>query len=270
MNRAVVSKTRSDEAGERKDRQFVTALKRGLEVLRCFENGERFLGNQDIAKRTGLPKPTVSRLTYTLTKLGYLNYSENFGKYQLGTGVLSLGSSLLANLDIRQIARPFMEEIANATQSSVALGVRDHLDMIYIENCRGRATFTLDLDVGSRIPIATTAMGRAYLCGLPEGERDYLMSHLRIRYEENWQKLKKGIEQAFKDYQDRGFCFSIEDWRKGVNAVGVPLAGKGALGGFAFNCCGPSFQLSPEMLEQDVGPRLATMVRNIEAAVGRV
>ena len=56
------------------DRKFITALARGLEVLRAFTPTEGLLGNGEIAERTGLPKPTVSRLTYTLTKLGYLEF----------------------------------------------------------------------------------------------------------------------------------------------------------------------------------------------------
>jgi DNA-binding IclR family transcriptional regulator len=62
------------------DRKFVTALSRGLDVLRCFGPRDRWLANQDIAKRTGLAKPTVSRLAYTLTKLGFLRYSESTNK----------------------------------------------------------------------------------------------------------------------------------------------------------------------------------------------
>ena len=97
---------------EENDRQMVRALARGLEVLRCFKPGDRFLGNHEIAVRTGLPKPTISRLTHTLTNLGYLHYSEKFGKYYLGSAVLSLGYSMLANMDIRQIARPAMHDLA--------------------------------------------------------------------------------------------------------------------------------------------------------------
>lgn len=59
-----------------KDRQFVTALARGLEVLRSFEPGDRHLGNQDIAERSGLPKPTVSRQTYTLSRMGFLHHDK--------------------------------------------------------------------------------------------------------------------------------------------------------------------------------------------------
>jgi DNA-binding MarR family transcriptional regulator len=59
-------------AAAKADRHFVNALGRGLEVLACFRHGDRMLGNQDISRACGLPKSTVSRLTNTLTKLGYL------------------------------------------------------------------------------------------------------------------------------------------------------------------------------------------------------
>src|SRR2546423_11863094 len=71
------------------DRKFVSALARGLEVLRAFTPAEGLLGNGEIAERTGLPKPTVSRLTYTLTKLGYLSHVEPLAQYQLPPAALA-------------------------------------------------------------------------------------------------------------------------------------------------------------------------------------
>src|SRR5450759_540754 len=106
-----------------KDRQFVNALARGLEILRCFRPGEEYLTNTELAKRTGMPKPTISRLTYTLTKLGYLGFSDDRGQYFLGSGVLSLGYSLLSNRDVRPLARPVMQELAEYSQASAAIGI---------------------------------------------------------------------------------------------------------------------------------------------------
>lgn len=253
-----------------KDRQFVTALARGLDVLRCFKPGEQFLGNQEIARRTGLPKPTVSRLTYTLTQLGYMNYSENLGKYYLGTGVLSIGNAFLANMNIRQIARPLMQEMADHTHASVALGARERLDMLYIENCRSSSTaFTLNLDVSSRIPVASTSMGRAYLCGLAERQRDRLLDQIRTQNEAEWPRIKAGIEQALKDYQDKGFCLSIGDWKKDVNAVAAPFIPMDGSDVLAINCGGPSFNLRRHMLEDDIGPHLVALVKNIHAALSQ-
>lgn len=253
-----------------KDRQFVTSLARGLEILRCFKPRDRHLGNQEIAKRTGLPKPTVSRLTYTLTCMGYLYHDEKLGKYQLGTGVLSLGFSLLTNMDVLKIARPLMQELANYSHTVVSVGTRDRLGMIYLDGRHSTdATVSLRREPGTRVPIATTAMGRALLCGLPEDEREKLMNDIRQRDPENWPKRKTGIEQALRDYQERGFCLSIGDWRSDVNAVGVPMLPIAGSRLLTFNCAAPSFVLRQHMLEDDIGPRLINLVRTIESETAR-
>ena len=81
--------------------QFVTALARGLELMRCFTPRDNVLGNQDLARMTGLPKPTVTRLTNTLMRLGCLKREVHSGKYQLDVGVLGFGYAMLSNLAIR-------------------------------------------------------------------------------------------------------------------------------------------------------------------------
>src|SRR5437016_8344950 len=154
---------RLSEPAPENDRKFVVALARGLDVLRAFTPSEGLLGNQEIATRAGLPKATVSRLTYTLTKLGYLTHVERLGKYQLAPAALSIGYSTLANMRIRYIARPDMQELANYVGASVSLGSRDRLNMMYVGHCRAKSAVMLRLDLGSRIPIATTAMGRALI-----------------------------------------------------------------------------------------------------------
>lgn len=250
------------------DRQFVVALARGLEILRAFSPAEPLLGNQEIAAYTGLPKPTVSRLTYTLTQLGYLTYLERLGKYQLGAPVLSLGYAVLHGMNVRQIARPYMQELAEYADASVSLGSRDRLDMVYVEHCRSSAPITLHLDTGSRIPLATTAMGRALLAGLPEEERAPLMEQIAAKEPKDWPRIRAGIEQAVEDYRTRGFTVSLGDWQRDVHAVGVPFIPADGSGIMAFNCGGPSYLLSPERLVGDLGPRLAALAKTISLATG--
>jgi DNA-binding IclR family transcriptional regulator len=240
-------------------------LARGLEVLRAFTPREGVLGNGEIAQRTGLPKPTVSRLTYTLTTLGYLTYVERIGKYQLAPAALALGYSALANMRIRQLARPYMQELANYANASVALGSPDRLNVIYVEHCRSPASVLLRLHLGSRIPIATTAMGRALLAILPEHEREWLLQHIARREKAEWPRIRAGVEQALHDFHTRGFTLSVGDWQPDVCAVGVPVVPADGSGLFAFNCGAPAFQMTRERLENDIGPRLVNMARNVEA-----
>src|SRR5215467_75057 len=178
------------------DRSFVVALSRGLDVLRAFQPNDGLLGNQEIAARTNLPKPTVSRLTYTLTKLGYLTPVPRFEKYQLAPAAMALGYAALANLGLGRLSEPFREEVMRQTGGAVAVGGRDRHSMIYFGQSRNGLALGVQLDVGSRVPIATTAMGRAFIWSLALEERTSLLRDLREHYGSRWPKMRDGIERS--------------------------------------------------------------------------
>jgi DNA-binding IclR family transcriptional regulator len=264
VSRAVV-----DAALSKEDRHFVTALSRGLELLACFRNGERMLGNQELARRCALPKSTVSRLTHTLTKLGYLVYIEESAKYSLGTATLSLGSAMLARLDIRKLAHPRMQELADFSQAMVSLGSRDRLSMIYIDVVRGPAAITLSLDWGSRIQIATSAMGRAYLTAVPEAERLDILERVReLAADGRWPDLEAGVLQAQQDIRTLGVCCSFGEWQADVNAIAVPVRPGGGLPPMAINCGAPAYIVSKEFLLEKVRPRLVALAHELETSLG--
>jgi DNA-binding IclR family transcriptional regulator len=253
----------------KQDRHFVTALSRGLDVLSCFRSGSRLLGNQDIAERCRLPKSTVSRLTYTLTKLGYLHYVRESGKYRLGTATLALGSAVLGRFDVRTLARPLMQELADATGTSVALGARQGLSMVVIEVCKGNSVLSLNTEVGMRFPIATAAMGRAYMAVIGESERADLLRQLRELDHAAWPTLDAGVGQALAMYQTHGVCGSFGDWTPDVNGIALGFHPGNGLPAMAINCGAPSFKVSAEYLLTEVRPRLIALVRRIEDGLGQ-
>ncbi|QQS13279.1 MAG: IclR family transcriptional regulator [Rhodospirillales bacterium] len=260
---APVAHTPAVEEDGSKDRQFVTALARGLDILRAFHAGDGMLGNQEIAARAGLPKPTVARLTHTLTELGYLSYARRFRKYELGPSVLALGYAALSNMDVRHVARAPMQALAQQINASVSLGGRDRHSMIWLECHRGPSAVGITYDVGSRVPIASTAMGRAYVAALPEPEKSRLLDSLRRRGRDDWGKIKAGIEQAEREIAERGFCLSWGEWLPEIAGVGAPLRSPDGETFFAFNASAPIYQVSRERLEQDWGPRLVRMAREV-------
>ncbi|KAG1648299.1 Acyl-CoA dehydrogenase family member 10 [Nymphon striatum] len=105
-----------DGLQDSKDRNFVTALARGLELMRCFRIGEVTLTNSDFSERTGLPKATISRLTHTLVDLGYLVPDPRAGTYRLGVGVLNLGFSVLSAMDISDRAGHEMAQLRDGPE----------------------------------------------------------------------------------------------------------------------------------------------------------
>lgn len=246
-----------------KDRQFVTALARGLDILRAFQPGEGMLGNQEIAHRSGLPKPTVARLTHTLTELGYLTYVKRFRKYELGASVLALGYAALSSMDVREVARPLMLAMAQANNCSTALGGRDRHSMIYLESTRSPAAVGIAYDVGSRISIATSAMGRAWLAAQPEDERGKLIDSIRRRWRSDWAPVKIGIERAIREVSERGFCLSWGEWSPEIAAVGAPLRGPDGVPLYGINAATPIYQANRERIENELGPRLVKLARDV-------
>ncbi len=249
------------------DRSFVIALSRGLDVLRAFRPSDGLLGNQELAARTNLPKPTISRLTYTLTKLGYLTPVPRFEKYQLAPAAMALGYSALANMGIRHLSDPYRDQLMRETGGAVAIGARDRLSMIYFGQSRSELTVGVLLDVGSKVPIATTAMGRAYLWALSDEERAALMREIKDHAGPNWPKVRDGIERSGECIAKHGFAMSAGEWHNDIHAVGVALKLNDGTGPYAFNCGAPAFKFSEVLLKNDIGPRLVAMVRNIEVAL---
>ncbi|MFU8865995.1 MAG: IclR family transcriptional regulator [Rhodobacterales bacterium] len=258
-----------DEREHGEDRQFVTALHRGLDILRAFTPADRSgLGNRDLADRTGLPNSTVSRLTYTLLKLGYLVYDEGTGRYRMGVPVLSLGYACLGGLKVRETAQPLMQQLADDCGDGVlvALGGRDDHSITYIACARAaRGMISLQLNVGSRISLARSAMGRAYIAGTSETERTQILEMIRDRTPpEKFARVLEDIEDAAEQIRTRGFYANLGGWQSEVNAVSVPYRSpQGDAPMLAFNLGGPAYILSRDRLENELGPRLREMVQKV-------
>ncbi len=245
------------------DRQFVTALARGLDVLRCFQSGEERLGNQQLAERCKLPKSTITRLTHTLTATGYLQQEPRSGRYRLGMAALGIGGSALARLEVKQKSRALLQAVAETTGLQLALGVRDDLAMLYVDTCHGNSILTLQLNVGSRIPIATTAMGRACLAGMDAVSRRDILARIRLLDPAKWHLISSGIQQAMADFDEQGICGSFSEWRPEVHGIGLPLCLGSALPDMVITAAGPASTRTRESYLADVRPLLITAAHDI-------
>lgn len=241
-----------------KDRNFVTALARGLDVLRCFRPNEVELTNTDISERTGLPKPTVSRLTHTLCKLEYLVVDPRTGAYRLGAGVLQLGFGVLAGMDIADRATEVMRELGSGPNSyiTVALGERTRDEVIYMAVQSSVEDVALTMHVGSRLPLFFSAIGRAILIGMEEADREAAFEEANRYDPEGDAARRASFESGRAEYEARGYCSAYGDWRSDVNGIAVPVFSLNGARIFGLNVGGPSFHVKRKQLESHYAPRL--------------
>lgn len=250
------------------DRQFSMNLARGLEVLRAFTATTPLLGNREIADATGLPKPTVSRLTYTLLLLGYLARDPMLQKFRLGPGVLSLGHPLLASMRVRQLARPIMETLARETGCTVNLGVRDRGNVVYIDSMRADTSNQHLPDIGSSRPLLPSAIGRALILACEKPERTAVLNYLKVQDRELFDRFRSAWEADQKLYVAQGYCHSRGDWKKDIHAVAVPLRQGPGEPALAMNCTLASYRIQRDKLVREVVPLLKDAARQLEFAQG--
>lgn len=255
--------------GEDDDRSFVIALARGLELLRAFGPHDDYLGNAELSRRTGIPRPTVSRLTYTLTRLGYLVYAEPLEKYRLGQGAMVLGHRYLATSGIREVAQPLMQSLAFATGCTVALATPDRHEMVYLEVCQPRGALVMRLTPGSRLPMATSAIGRAWLAGLSPTGRAAAMADLERHYQARWPTVRGKLERALRDYGKRGFCVAHAEWDRTVSGAAAPVVLERGTEVLAVNIGGAAARLTPEILEGNLGPRVRQLAETLQGRLWR-
>lgn len=245
----------------------VSALERGIAVLRCFTETRRSLTSTELSRLTGVPRPTVIRLASTLVTLGLMKQDAE-ERYLLGPGVVSLARVFLAGLDVRAIARPHMQALAEQAGGSVYLALPDGLEMVLIEACRPRTTMLAPrLDVGSRAPLANAALGRAYLWSLPPEERAKVIDSLRLARGSEWAALQPGLNRALQDADRLGYCMSAGEFHSEINSVAVPLIGP-AGERMALNCGNAAFFYTEQRLRDEIAPQLLKMADALAADIG--
>jgi len=213
-------------SGAQSGMPLVSSLARGLSILACFKADSSELTVSEIARRTGLPQPTAWRLCRTLMELGFLAPIEGRQSVKPGLRVLSLGYSALAGESIADLACGRMQSIASRYEGAVSLGVRDGLDMIYVQRRQGSHILFADLRIGSRVPLATSATGWAYIAGLDSAAREQLFSELETALGPEWSQLEARLRKALSDYAVKGYVVNEGAMHAHVSSVAVPVRGR--------------------------------------------
>lgn len=206
------------------DRRFATTLARGLSILRAFRPTDSGLGNQEISERTGIPRPTVSRLTFTLCALGYLTHGRKHDKYRLGPAALALGNIAAASFSFVESAGPDMQKLANDTGTLIGIAIHDSGRMLLTKTWRPVGSASIWLEVGYRLPMLTSSTGRAYLSAVTDAEFDQLAALLTEQGDTPPDTLGPLRREAIDDVQGSGFAHVPRDrhYSSNINSVAVP------------------------------------------------
>ena len=208
------------------------SLDRAIEILECFSIENSKIGLSELARSSGLPKATVLRLAETFVERGYLVQNPRDRTYQLGYKILKLGNILLHNLDYRQIAFPYMQQICNETSESVTLYIAmNEKQRLCVERVQSTKGLSRIVQVGEIFSINIGASGKVLLAFR---DNDADLTDCRLTSEE------------VAEIRRNGYAISHAEREVGVSGVAVPIFDRQRQLIAALSVSGPSFRFTAE------------------------
>lgn len=157
-------------------------LARGLALLNALGEAQEGATVSALSEATDLDRAVLYRLLETLTNQGFVTRDEDTRKYRLGLSMLELGVRAAQSLEVRQLAGPALRALADDTEETACLAVRDHDDLVVVDVIEPGDRFVqVNYRVGFRHGLGVSAHGKALLAFLPEGADDASLQSVRQR-----------------------------------------------------------------------------------------
>ncbi|HEX3930783.1 MAG TPA: IclR family transcriptional regulator [Nocardioides sp.] len=194
---------------------------RVLGLLGAFDPDHRALRLTELAARAELPVPTAHRLVADLVAWGGLSRRPD-GCYVVGRRLWDVGMLAAVQADLREVSSPFLHDLYGATLATVHLAVRDDDRALYLDRLSGHASVPVVSNVGSRLPLHATGVGKVLLAYAPEQVRMRVLADLtRVTPHTITQpgRLLRDLSRVRRE----GYAVTQEEMSLGACSVAVPV-----------------------------------------------
>lgn len=201
------------------------AVERALSIIEIIAESSRGMSNSDLSRRLKIPKSSASYILRVLEKRAYLQRDAH-GKYRLGLKLMSLTGDALTHMDVREVAKPVLEDFLKKSRLPEAhLAVLDNGRAVYVEKVENEKSFIkMDIWIGHRLPVHTTAIGKVLVAFLTEKEvLDILEARGMERKTRRSITSKQKFLQEMKSVQKFGFAIDNEENADGVRCIAAPI-----------------------------------------------
>ena len=202
----------------------IGSIQRALDILNLFNSQSPELGTTEIARALGLHKSTTASLVYTLEANGFLSQNPDTRKYRLGLKLVERAFAMLDQVEVRQVAFPFLRELRDRWTETVNLAILDGPDIVYVERMLGTKALGMRSEVGRRAPAHSTALGKAILSCLPVAQVQAFVSQYGLpattsRTITDPDKFLAELEKT----REQGYAVDDEENEIGGRCVAVPV-----------------------------------------------
>ena len=238
-------------ADKANDKNVVHSLAKGFRVLQAFTSEEPELVLAEVARRAELDNATAFRLLNTLVLLGYVDKVPGTRAFRLTLKCLDLGFNALARSDLRTLARPILRSLVGEVNEAASIGVLEGAEVVYIERMQaGMTRLGIDVRIGSRVPVHSTAIGQAILGFLPhEVQVQVLESAPRRKLTEKTVTDLNRLLQRLKRVRSRGYAVADQENVPGLLVLAAPVLDLDGFPVAGLSVAAPAFRMSLDAFE---------------------
>ena len=204
----------------------MTALARGLSVLKAFDDQHARLTLSDVARIVGLPRASARRALLTLQSLGYVE--GNGRMFTLSPQVLTLARAYLASSPVPRVAQGFLENVSEALGESCSLSILHGDEVIYIARSTRKRIGSLHRDVGAHLPAHCTSMGRVLLAALPDADLDGFIADAKLQSFTPYTVVDKDeLRALIQKVRRNGYSLVDQELEIELRSIAVPIHNAG-------------------------------------------
>lgn len=240
-----------------------SGLTRGLTVMSAIAESRLPMRFADLQSALDLPKATLHRLLASLQLEGMVRFDEGSQTYRLGYRLLEMANIAWKQSDVREIAQPLMNELAELTNESVQLAVLVDLNAVYVSQVESNQSVRYTVSVGDKSPIYCSGVGKAMLASLPELQQAELVSRIEFkRYTQQTITSPIILQRQLREIQKRGYAFDTEEHQHGIRCVAAAIVNNSGMPVAAISVTGPTFRVTDSDFE-DWGRRVTKSAATI-------
>lgn len=245
----------------------IQSIERAAAILRSFAEANTELGVTDLSRRLNLHKSTVSRFLSALQQEGFVEQNSETSKYRLGLRLVSLASVVLDGIDVRRVARPYLETLADQTQETVNITVLDGDECVNIDRVASPRPIRYVGWIGRRTPPHCTSTGKVLLAYLPPERYDVILPDPLPALTSHTITDRDTLEAVLERVRMKGYATAHEEFEEGLSAIAAPLRNHTGNVIATVSISGPAYRIGTDNLQRYIDP-LQEAARNISAALG--
>jgi IclR family pca regulon transcriptional regulator len=253
--------------GMQRPRYFINSIAKGLAVLEAFSKAGHPLTLSKIASALKANNTTATRLCYTLTELGFIQKDEQ-KRYHLTPKILTLGHAYISGLAWYEVAQYYLEKLFREVQETVSLSILEGSEIIYVLRIRKRKYLPFDIQVGTKLPVYCTAMGKVLMAMGPPQKTQSILKGLEFKSltARTITRLDKLLEELDK-VRKNGYGINDEELTVGNRAVAAPIIDENGYAVAAIHIAVPTTEYSRSQMEKTLAPQVIKTAREISEAL---